>query len=281
MMKLQLISIASVSVVSFLTITIKVGEAKTNRVTPLLPIVKTTQISQRQPIVNTELLVKAITSFWQSDRYLTESKSIITAKNTVGNFQVKLSSKTIAQTGAKFRSEITFIQPEYRSKLVYVVISDGEQVWTYIPQLKQYSVTAVDEFKESFLIGISSVVFMQFPENARKKIAQNQSSEDVLQAIGLRDYSSLKVEQGIIENQQVSVYRYFDPKDGFNFSSFIESASGILKQLQFSGENKGYDILITEKILQRTPAPEITSETFQFIPPADVQQVESLNIGLF
>ncbi|HLP87557.1 MAG TPA: hypothetical protein VK184_02985 [Nostocaceae cyanobacterium] len=274
-MKLSLKTPAFVAILSLMAVC-NVAEATTRRTDPQAPI---TTISQRPDNQNTELLIKAATNFWQSDRYLTESQSLITAKTRGGTVLIELSSKTIAQSGAKFRSEITFGEDE--DKASYVVVSDGEQVWIYHPKLKQYSITSTDEFKEVFLIGMSSVLFMQFPEESREIIAQNQSSKSVLEALGLLDNSSLKVEQGIINNQQMSVYKYFNAEDGFNISSFIEPATGILKQLQFGGESSGYDILITEKNIQRTPEPEITNETFKFIPPAGVKKVDSLSIEMF
>ncbi|HLO85119.1 MAG TPA: hypothetical protein VK203_08930 [Nostocaceae cyanobacterium] len=281
-MNLTLQKIASVASVSLITMLVGISQAQSTQPQPALTAAKTTKISQRQTTLNKDLLVKAITKFWQSDRYLTESQSLITAKTQGGDFKFKINTKTIVQAGGKFRSEIFFTEIEDQTKQQYVVISDGKKVWTYNPVSQEYSISSSDNFQESFLIGVSSLVFIQFPEEARVAISQNQSSsEKILQEIGLLDNTRLKEEQGIVDNQQVSVYRYTEPEDGFNFSAFIEPVEGIVKQVQFGGQSSGFDILITEKILQRTSQPVTTAQTFKFSPPLGAKQVKSLSIDPF
>lgn len=242
---------------------------------------KTTNISQAKEKLNLELLAKTITGFLQSDRYLTESESLVSAKTDGFDINVNVQTKTLAQSGKKFRSEITFTQPGAKAKLYSLVICDGNQVWIYRPELKQYAIISYADFKESFLIGISSLAFIEIPEATRKSIAQSDSSKKIVQEFGLTNDSGIKEEKRTIDGEEFSVYSYTDTKDGFSFSGFVQPVTATLKQIQMGGNSEGLDILITEKIIRRTANPTINAQTFTFSPPPGAKKLKSLSITPF
>ncbi|MBD2385701.1 LolA family protein [Cylindrospermum sp. FACHB-282] len=241
---------------------------------------KTTNISQATEKLDLELLAKTISGFLQSDRYLTQSESLMIASTKGIYFEVKIQTKTLAQSGKKFRSEITFTQPGEKAKL-YMAIGDGKQVWIYRPELQQYAITSYAAFDELFFIGLSSLAFLEVPENTRKLIAQSDSSREIVQEFGLTNDSGLKEEKRTVDGEEFSVYNYTDARDGFSFSGFVQPATATLKQLQMGGNSDGLDIKITEKILQRTANPTIDAQTFTFSPPPGAKKVRSLSISPF
>ncbi len=279
-MKFTQIAIASVSLIAMLT-----GKVNAVQSAPVLQSVAphATKIAQAQP--DLELLAKTVTNFFQSDSYLTESQSLLTAKITSLDLAFNINTKTIVKAGGKFRSEITFVQPGESPSSTNLLISDGKQVWIYRPDLKQYAVTSYQNFQkkydESFFIGISSLMFLEIPEKDRKLIAETGNSGDILKEFGLSNIKGIKQENSTVDGENLSVYNYTFKKEGFNVAGFIKPETAILKQLQIGGKTQGMNMLITEKILARTPSPRIDAKTFNFTPPPGVKKVTSLSITPF
>ncbi|MBD2693714.1 LolA family protein [Anabaena catenula] len=275
--KLTLTIISSVSLITLLA-----GKVSAITELPLqIANYSTTSIAQAETTPDIDLLAKTIRDFLQSDRYLTESESLVSARTEGFDVKFNIKTKTIAQSGRKFRSEITFTEQGDKGKSTRLVISDGEQVWIYRPDLKQYAVTSYTDFRESFLIGISSLMFIEFPEDARQPIAQSENSKSTLQEAGLTNLKELQQEQRTVDGEELSIYTYKDSREGFTFSGFIQPQTANLKQLEMRGNSEGLDIVVTEKILARTTAPAIDAQTFTFTPPAGVKKVESLSISPF
>ncbi|WP_094344399.1 LolA family protein [Nostoc sp. 'Peltigera membranacea cyanobiont' 232] len=243
---------------------------------------KGTNISQAQEKLDLELLARAITAFLQSDRYLTESESLVSIKKDGFDLNFQVQTKTLAESDGKFRSEITFIQPGGKTKLYTLVICDGKQVWIYKSELQQYAIISYAAFKEELLfIGLSSLVFLEAPENTRKLIVQSKSSSEIVQEFGLANDSGLQEEKRTIDGEEFSAYNYTHAKDGFTLSGLVQPATATLKQMQMGGNSDGLNILVTEKIIQRTANPTINAETFKFLPPPGAKKVKSLSISPF
>jgi outer membrane lipoprotein-sorting protein len=280
-MKLTVKSIASVTLVTLL---MGITPTRANTPSQLLLTGKSTNISQNQKNkqVNVDFLAQAIRNFWQSDRYLTES--VITLSGKINNSEFKTTSniKTIAQSGEKFRSEIAFGSPNDAERKQYLLVSNGEKVWIYRSDTKEYAVVSHADFKETFLIGMSSVLFMSFPEDARGEISKSvNSARSFLNDTGVLKNSQLAEGNTVIDGESFTTYTYKDVEDGVNIKAFVDSTSAILKQIEFSGKFEGINVLITEQISQRTAKPTITKETFTFSPPPGVKQVDSLSINPF
>jgi len=275
-MKPILMTVTALSIVAL--VTQKVNAIPTSS---RLPVTSNT-ISQATP-VDTALLAKTITAFLQSSRYQTESQILISAKNQGIDVTTYAQVKTIAQSDGKFRSEITFTREGEQPKPPTLVISDGKQVFIYKPESKEYAVTSYDNFGKSdnyFLIGMSSSLFLQIPSDVRKILARGQlSDKEILQQIGLTVNSDLKADQRTVEGESFYVYNYTASKEGLTFSGFVQPETATLKQLQISGKSQGLDILISEKILNRTANPAVTPQTFTFSPPKGAKKVKSLSLS--
>jgi outer membrane lipoprotein-sorting protein len=277
-MKPILITITALSIVALVT-------QKVNAIpTSSRQQVTSDTISQATP-VDISLLAKTITGFLQSDRYQTESQILITAKNQGIDFTTYAQVKTIAQSDGKFRSEIIFTRQGEQPKPPTLVISNGKQVSVYKPESKEYAVTSYEAFGKSddnFLIGMSSSLFLQIPSDTRKILARGQlSDQEILQQIGLTPNSDLKADQRTVEGESFYVYNYTASKEGLTFFGFVQPQTATLKQLQISGKSQGLDILIAEKILNRTANPAVTPQTFRFSPPKGAKKVKSLSISPF
>jgi outer membrane lipoprotein-sorting protein len=275
-MKPILITFTALSLIALVT-------QKVNAIpTPYRQQVTYDTYSQATP-VDTALLAKTITGFLQSDRYQTESQILMSGKKQSFDFISYAQVKTIAQSDGKFRSEITFTRQGEQPKPPTLVISDGKQVSVYKPESKEYAITSYDNFGKShdyFFIGMSSYLFLQIPSDARKILARGQlSDKEILQQIGFTPNSDLKADQRTtVEGESFYVYNYTPDKEGLTFSGFVQPQTATLKQLQISGKSEGLDILIAEKILNRTANPAVTPQTFTFSPPKGAKKVKSLSI---
>ncbi|WP_414756470.1 LolA family protein [Anabaena sp. CCY 9910] len=242
-----------------------------------------TSISQATEPLDLSLLAKSVTNLLQSDRHQTDSQIEFRVGSKGTETTIYLQSKMITQSGKKFRAEVAYTKPGEAAKTGNLVISDGKQVWIYRSDLRQYSVTSYQDFKDSsdwVLIGISSFVFLDFPEEDRKVVVDgNLSDKNVLGYLGLASNSELKGETRNFDGQTAYVYDYKDPKDGFTLSAFVNPETAILSQVQLAGKSDDLDILLTEKILSKTVNPTINANTFRFSPPKGTQRVKTLSIS--
>lgn len=249
---------------------------------PQEPLYHTT-ISQATEPLNLSLLAQTVANLLKSDRSQTDSQIEFTVSSQGTQATISLQSKMITQAGKKFRAEITYTAPGKPPQTGNLVVCDGKQVWIYRPDLKQYALTSYQEFKDSsdwVLIGISSFVFLDFPEEDRKvAVNGNLSDKNILSYLGLTSNSELNGEKRTLDGQPIYVYDYKDLRDGFTLSAFINPETATLKQVQLAGKTDDLDILLTEKILNKTPNPTINNNTFRFSPPQGTKRVKKLSIS--
>lgn len=241
-----------------------------------------TNISQATEQLDLSLLAKTLTAFLQSDRYQTESQIQLNLRTQASETTIYLQTKTLTQSGKKFRAEITFTQPGEPAKTGNLVVSDGKQVWIYRSDLKQYSVTSYEAFQDTsewILASMSSLAFLDFSEQDRQIITDGKLSEqNVLSYIGLSSNSELTGDRRTVNSEVFYVYNYQNPQDGFTLSAFVQPATATLKQVQLVGKTQSLNVIFTEKILNRIANPNVTVDTFQFSPPQNAQKVKSLSL---
>ncbi len=192
-----------------------------------------------------------------------------------------IQGKTITQTGDKFRAEISFSKPEETPKTTAIITSDGNRVIIYRPDLQQYTVVSKTKFDQLVLFSLSSLLFLVASEDDRLALAQGRL--EVLKKIGLLDNGQIKGARSTTpeENLYIYEYGYTEPKITVTGRIFVAPESATLKQIQFKFKEKNVDYEITEKILRRTPNPNITSQTFKFKPPKTAKPVKTLSIFPF
>ncbi|MDX2230230.1 MAG: hypothetical protein NW220_11370 [Leptolyngbyaceae cyanobacterium bins.349] len=241
------------------------------------------QVSQATNQPDLALLAKVIQRFLNSASY--ETRSVVQVNGVTGSttVQTAVNVKTIAQHPHRFRSEITFANPDQPSQsLTTLVVSNGQQVWFYRPDLKQYQTMTYQEFEQfddGYWLGFSTMIYGQVPPDVRQAISQSATtSTEVVQAVGL-ELKELQGSTQTVEGRPLYVYRYKDAKEGFLFSAFVTPDTANIERMQMTGKSDGTDILVAEQILSRTANPAIAPSTFTFTPPPGTRQVKALPIG--
>lgn len=235
---------------------------------------------------NLNLLAKTVVNFYKSDRYQTESEVQLNATTPGTTVASTVQVKTIAQSANQFRSEIAFTQVGSSEGKRFLIVSNGERVWIYRPDLKQYTDTNYQSFDKSFnsfFIGMSSYLFLKTAPSFNQLTSLGTVS-NITEVLGQMLQASNVPIQGSkrsIQGKDYYVYEYSDPKQGYTFSGFVVPETATLEQLQISGKSEGMDLLLREKIMRRVENPAIAANTFSFSPPAGVTRVESLPLEPF
>ncbi len=232
-----------------------------------------------------KLLGKALGVFWQGNRAQTNSQIVMTVqeKNTNKTLvQINATVKTIAQTGDKFRSELIVSKAGSPTKLNYTIVCDGQNVWVYRPDKRQYAQTTFPAFKGeyySLLIGLSSVFFVSMSETGRKEIiADISANRSPLQSIPQNEIKNLQGSNRQVDGQNLYAYSYDNSADKSNFTGLVQPDTGVLKQIEFTSNDARGDLKIVEKILTHaTTNNNANDRLFKFAPPRGVRKVKSLS----
>jgi outer membrane lipoprotein-sorting protein len=237
--------------------------------------------------IDLKLLNKAVGQFWQGNRAQTQSQIVMTIQSKTPNaklVEINATSKTIAQTGDKFRSQLTISKVGNPSKLTYTIVGNGQTVWVYSPAKRQYAKYTFPAFKSEYystLIGLSSVFFVSMPEETRKQvIASFKTDSNPLSSIPQTDIKNLQGSNRLVDGQNLYVYAYDNKEEKLSFSGLVQPETGILKQIEFVSNDERADLKITEKILSHTTSNNTASKTFRFSPPRGTKQVKSVSDDL-
>lgn len=242
-----------------------------------------TRISQASSAPNFPLLAKVANTFLQSDRAQTESTMRLSGSNAGINFSMEIQARTIVQTPNKFRAEVTGTPVGKTQPIKTLVVSDGKQVWIYRADLKQYTVmpyAKFDQLDDSYMVGMSSLLFLAMAPDLRPLVAQGAFSDaSVQKELAASANGALRGGVQTLDQQNVYVYEYRDDKQGFVYKAFVEPTTAAIKQLQLTGKASGLDISVVEKVLRRAANPSVTANTFKFTPPQTAKRVKSLAIA--
>lgn len=229
-----------------------------------------------------KLLTKAIGIFWQGNRAQTESQVVMTiqpqGKNTTP-VQINATVKTIAQTDDRFRSELILSRSGSPTKTAYTIVCDGQNVWIYRPDKRQYSQTTFSEFKPqpySLLVGLSTVFFVSAPEAGRKTVITDiAAGRDPFKSIPAELMANLQGNTRQVDGQSLQVYTTDNKVSKISFTGLIQPVTGILKQIEFTSTTEVGDMKIVEKIMTHTTTTNPSKQTFKFSPPPGVKKVRS------
>jgi outer membrane lipoprotein-sorting protein len=232
------------------------------------------------------LLSKALKTFWQTNKFQSESEMILDGKIAGTEFKIGIRTKTIAQLGNKFRAEIILDSGDTVAPEKYQVISDGKKVWIYQPDRKKYARTTWTKFseKQNFIFGFAALIFNQLSEAERQKAISNelpQALSMMMNSNESKDFTGYPME---VDGKQLYAYSYDGtniPSMGIKMIALVEPSSGNLKEMRVFGRNNGVDFLITEKIFSRTNQVKIPANTFIFSPPRGTKRIKNLPIGTF
>lgn len=250
-------------------------EPSLNNVTP-----SNSELSNRPDY---KILAKTVANFFTSDTYQTESELQLSGSSAGVTFSSSMQVKTIVKSPKKFRSEITFPSSNGSVGKKYIVVSDGEQVWIYRSDLKQYAVKNYEAFEKSnddFIIGMSSALYLKIAPSFKGITTGlgNKNLADVLEEMLSSRNLALKGGVRSIDSKTYHFYEFTQQKEGFTFNALVEPETVKLEQIQILGKSQGMDIALKEKIIRRIENPTLEANTFSFAPPEGTTKVDSLPI---
>jgi outer membrane lipoprotein-sorting protein len=231
------------------------------------------------------LLSKAVGVFWQTDRAETKSQMTIDVTTDGANIKMYAEIETIAQTGNKFVTKLTFTSPGESTKSTYKIVSNGKKVWIYRPDRRQYTELTFAKFNDSsdsFWIGTSSFLFTSLNETERRDMISTIGSDrNILSTILKGQTGDLQGRKQEFDGEEVYNYSYENKSQNWTFNGLVQPQTALLKQIQIAGKTQGMKFSIADKIISRNTQPTISSKTFRFSPPKGVKKVKSLEIDPF
>jgi outer membrane lipoprotein-sorting protein len=231
------------------------------------------------------LLSKAVGVFWQTDRAETKSQMTIDVAAEGTNVKMYAQIETIAQTGNKFVTKLTFTSPGESTQSTYKIISNGKKVWIYRPDRRQYAETTFAKFNagsDSFWIGTSSFLFTSLNETERREMVDTLSTDrNILTTLLKGQTGDLQGRKQQLDGEELYKYSYENKSENWTFNGLLQAQTGVVKQIEIVGKNQGMSFSISDKIISRNNQPTISTKTFRFSPPKGVKKVKSLEIDPF
>ena len=227
-----------------------------------------------------KLLSKAAGIFWQTDRSETESKMVFHGTNSGITIDSTIQIKTIAKTGGKFRSQITFTPLGSTAKASYIIVSNGTDVWIHRPDRNVYTKTTVVAFeRDQFWIGISSFMFLRIDENMRQELITSLGTDqDLIVNLNPPKPKDLQFTTRQANGMNLSIYSF--NIDKFKVDVFLPLENANLQKIEFSSKEPNLDLTFSETIINRSSQVNITDRTFTFTPPKGTKKVKSIKIAL-
>jgi outer membrane lipoprotein-sorting protein len=255
-----------------------------------VPPASPTPTPQAQPATpastpDLSLLGKTVGVFWQTDRAETKSQMTIDVAANGTTIKMYAQIETIAQTGNKFVTKLTFTAPGESTKSTYRIISNGKKVWIYRPDRRQYMETTFAKFNDSsdsFWIGTSSFLFTSLTETERREMIGTLGSDRNLLTTLLKGQTGdLQGRKQQLDGEEIYNYSYENKKDDWIFNGLVQPQTGAVKQIEIAGKTQGMNFSISDKIISRNTQPTISNKTFKFLPAKGVKKVKSLEIDPF
>lgn len=235
-----------------------------------------------------ELLSKAVTNFFRTQSYETESKMQFNITGSRVNITYNWDVKTIFKYPNLFRSEINLPDFETEELKKYIIVSNGQQVWTYAPDRKEYAVNDYNNFdrsNDSILMGVVSSFFVKVLPSIRATMPPDLFTEPNISRTFREMIESsnvpIKVEMLTVEGKQYYVYEIPDPQKEYTFTVFVTPETASLERVKLSGKMRNMDLVITEEIIRKTENPVTANDTFKFSPPPEITKVDAIRIQPF
>jgi outer membrane lipoprotein-sorting protein len=220
---------------------------------------------------DTKTLQIALEKFFLQQNYQTASQSSLTfifPDSPDSTITITSQNKIVSVAPNKFRAEIDFLPINSGGETKkYQVISDGETVWIYRPDIQQYTVITRTEFEggnQSLWLGIASL----FGNPTAEEL------QDIVQNKNLK--KSIKK----IDNKDVFIYEYISQENRLNIVMAIDPQNQELIELQAISKEQDMEILMQEKFSSRLKYTD-SNNIFNFVPPQGTQKVTDLEIEPF
>ena len=195
------------------------------------------------------------TEFFILDNLSTDKKFILKCNNNINSSKI-------------FLSEIEVLD-EKKVVSQLQIIGDGEKVWAYRPDLKQYTSFTYEEFVSGdklIFTGLYNFFFLLTPDIKPSKFITLKTLLEITNTPGF------KQKLDIISGQQYLVYEYQNKANEPSFRIWVNQDKATIAQVQFGLQSPEIQAKITEKIYE----PIKQDKTFQFIPPKNAKLVKEL-----
>jgi outer membrane lipoprotein-sorting protein len=232
-----------------------------------------------------KLLSKAAGIFWQTDRAETISQTRFYGTRDGVKTDVSAQMQTIAQTGNKFRSKLTFIPPGSKVRTTYLIVSNGQDVWIHQLERQIYTKTSLAALKKDrFWIGFSSAFFTGVSEQNRQEfiasLVTNPDFTTTMTPLQLKELQQDNISQINYREAGVNVSRYSFGLKSFRIEVTLRREDTKLQKIELISEDPKVDLTMSETIIKRSSQVNITSQTFTFTPPTGAKKVNSIKIIL-
>lgn len=247
---------------------------------PLTPVAQPFVHPAKQK-VDYGLLVRAMRQFLANDRYLLKSELTLKAKTPGADLVSVAQIQTISEEPNRFRTQITFMEQTGELGREYLLVSDGQQVWTHDLANNVYSIISYQEFQnanDNFLSGMLSRLFSTIRNSAGKdniallvKVPEDKLVE-ILETKFAPDQAGLKSDTQQLEGAKYTTYSYLDQTKGYQLQAFIDTLTSEIKYLQMASQNQQtLNFNIQEKVIHYANPLAVPADAFRFVPPAGVK----------
>jgi outer membrane lipoprotein-sorting protein len=228
------------------------------------------------------LLSKVAGVFWQSDRYETESQMFLAGRSGGADIKMSAQIKTIAQTGGKFISQLSFAPPGTKGRVSYIITSNGQKVWIYRPDRRQYAETTLAQFKSgsnSLWIGGYSFFFTLLQETQRLDLLSSLGTQrDFIKSLPQSQLVNLKGSERQIDGMNLYTYSALMKDKGIQANFSVDPENGTVQRFEANGRSQGINFSLLERVVSRSSQVQITPTTFKFVPPKGVKKMKVVEI---
>jgi outer membrane lipoprotein-sorting protein len=253
---------------------------------PTVPVEQTTPKALNKE--QRSLLIKAFKNYFGSDHAQSSTTTKLEVTSGVLSFQAVVNHKTLIESAKQYRSEIEFISNDNATSRKYLVVSDGKILWVYRPDAKKFAILPQQDFGKNPLLMLNvdalSIVFLMRPPNVQQLLKEDvKDNAEIVKALA---QTGLEVTGNEIDAQGNTLVVYktsganLPQAKAYNFEArlLIDPNTETLKQIYFSGEQKGIRVKMSEIILERSAPTTFEPKAFSFYPPIGTKRVPKLSV---
>ncbi|UJB70366.1 hypothetical protein HRE53_04430 [Acaryochloris sp. 'Moss Beach'] len=223
------------------------------------------------------LLVRAMRQFLANDRYLLKSELTLKAKTPGADLVSVAQIQTISEEPNRFRTQITFMEQTGEVGREYLLVSNGQQVWTHDLTNNVYAIISYQKFQnanDNFLSGMLSRLFSTIRNSAGKdniSLLVNVPEDKLVEILETKlapNQAGLQSETQYLEGAKYTTYSYLDQAKGYQLQAYIDALTSEIKYLQMaSQDHQTLNFNIQEKVIHYTNPPSVPADAFRFVPP--------------
>jgi outer membrane lipoprotein-sorting protein len=231
------------------------------------------------------LLIKAFKNYFGGDRAQSSTTTKLEVKSGVLSFQAVVNHQTSIESAKRFRSEIEYISNDSVGSRKYLVVSDGRILWVYRPDAKQFAILPQQEFGKNPLslmnVDLLSSVFLMRPPNIQQMLKELDDNAEISKALAKLEAAGNETDaQGNTLQAYKITGESIPEAKAYNFEArlLIDPTTETLKQIHFSGKQQGFQVKISETILERSAPTSFEPKHFSFYPPIGTKRVPKLSV---